>query len=72
MMCNPESDQALTQELQYLIQIHKELSKLLRDCAVSEPEILRHSLFSSKRVFRSDEMTLGLHSFGKIIVFSVN
>ena len=72
MLCHPESDQDLTQELQYLVQIHKELSKLLRDCAVSEPEILRHSLFSSKRVFRTDELGVGLHSFGKVSVFSEN
>ncbi len=72
MIAPPESENSLTQTLNYLVILQKELRKLLRSCAVSESMIARHSLFSSKRVFRSDELNLGLDKFSYSAGFSKN
>ena len=72
MIFPPETDRALAHTINCLVQIQKELLKLLRDCSVSERVLPHHSLFSSKRVFRTDEMHLGLHYNGNSKTFSLN
>ncbi len=72
MIAPPDSENTLTQTLNYLVQLQKELRKMLRDCAISEPIAPRHSLYSSKRVFRADELHLGLRNFGVKPDFSIN
>ncbi len=70
-MMTPHSDDTLTQTLDNLIQIQNELRKLLQSCSVSEPVQTRHSLYCSRRIFRADELHLGLHS-AKSSPFSTN
>ena len=72
MIAPPDSEKLLVQTLNTLEEIQKQLRKLLRDCSVSEAILPRHSLFSSKRSFRADELNTGLHFFGNSSGFTLN
>ncbi len=72
MITPHNTESALAHTLHYLVQIQKELRKLLRECAVGEPTRPRHSLYSSKRIFRADELHLGLNSELNTATFSSN
>ena len=72
MITPNNTEKALAQTLHYLVQIQKELMKLLRECAVSESTLPRYSLYSSKRIFRTDELHLGLNSGLNSAIFSSN
>ncbi len=61
-MITPHTEDSLSETLDSLVQIQNELRKLLRSCAVTEHSQLRHSLFCSRRVFRSDELHVGLRA----------
>jgi hypothetical protein len=66
-----DTENSLNQSLHYLLQLQMELRKMLRECAIGESVSPRHSLFSSRRIFRTDELSLGLRRF-QDAVFSLN
>jgi hypothetical protein len=72
MFLPPDTDRTLAHTLHCLVQLQKELRRMLRECSVTETILPRHSLFSSRRVFRSDELHLGLNIGGSNFIFSNN
>lgn len=65
-----ESEYPFSETIGYMVQMRQDLLKLLRECAVVEESLSKFSLFSSKRVFRKEELALGLHSYNHFCEFS--
>ena len=70
-----ESEFPISQTLAYLTELRDGLCALLSTFSAAEnslPQPPLFTLFSSPKVFRSDEMTLGLHRLNHFVYSSKN
>jgi hypothetical protein len=75
MNCPPNPSQSgspFSDTFEHLVLIRQALLKVLSNSGNTPPSLPRHSLFSSKKTYRSDELSLGLNSSGYPFEFSLN
>jgi len=60
-MLTIEAQYSFSSTLKYLVDLQQDLNRLLNDSGVSEDLTSQFSLYSSNRIFRKEEMFMGLH-----------
>lgn len=60
-MLTIEAQYSLSTTIKYMVEMQHDLHQLLRDCAVSGGATPQFSMYSSHRIFRKEELFLGLH-----------
>lgn len=71
-MLTNEAQYSFSTTLKYMVELQKDLQRLLKDCSVSGGIAPQFSMYSSNRIFRKEELFLGLHRLNHFCESSKN